>query len=252
MDLTTSYERVMPHAILARYRFLETRNAAAVLVATDPDAWDDLVAVLSDFALIESDVLTAGGQETSIAARLNSAFRERGWREGRVDTHIRLSLRLMPYRKAGESTVVVTDTEVSNEGYMVDNVIRRVALDVEWNAKDGNLDRDLAAYRALYDAGLIDVSVMVTRDHYDLRTLGRAVAEWRGDEESMKRWLNTTTSTNSEKLRPRMTRGDAGGSPLLAALIEPRTYDGEMPPGFPDARDARDPRSLPHTVGDDT
>jgi hypothetical protein len=37
----------------------------------------------------------------------------------------------------------------------------RVALDVEWHAKDGNLDRDIVAYRALDDAGIMDGAVMV-------------------------------------------------------------------------------------------
>lgn len=43
-----------------------------------------------------------------------------------------------------------------SESYLIDNVKDRVALDIEWHAKDGNLDRDLAAYRAFYDTGLID------------------------------------------------------------------------------------------------
>ena len=69
----------------------------------------------------------------------------------------------MPYRPAGETAVIVTSSLVSNEGYKVDNFKGRVALDLEWNAKDGNLDRDIGAYRALYDAGFIDVGVIVTR-----------------------------------------------------------------------------------------
>jgi hypothetical protein len=43
--------------------------------------------------------------------------------------------------------------EVYQEGYLVDNFKGRVALDVERNAKDGNLDRDLSAYRAWHEAG---------------------------------------------------------------------------------------------------
>ena len=66
-------------------------------------------------------------------------------------------------KPAGESHPTLEDTEVFNEGYKVDNFVDRLALDVEWNAKDGNLDRDLSAYRALYDAALIDVAVIITR-----------------------------------------------------------------------------------------
>ena len=99
-----------------------------------------------------------------------------------------------------------------------------MALDVEWNAKDGNLDRDIGAYRSLYDAALIDVGVLVTRTLV-LRDLGRRL----GIESGMsvvqaRRILGTTTTTNREKLLPRMTRGDAGGCPLLAVFICTATY----------------------------
>ena len=53
-------------------------------------------------------------------------------------------------------------SEVASPSYRIDNVKGRVALDVEWHAKDGNLDRDIAAYRALYEAGVVDGAVMVT------------------------------------------------------------------------------------------
>lgn len=76
----------------------------------------------------------------------------------------------MPYGPAGERDATVIESEVRNEGYKVDNVKGRVALDVEWNAKDGNLDRDVGAYRALYEAGIINGAAIITRTQADLRT----------------------------------------------------------------------------------
>ena len=109
--------------------------------------------MLTGFTLTTTDLVEAGGNESRLAARLNAAFRERGWREGRVDTVVTSRLQVQPWHPAGEHGVTVRESEVFNEGYKVDNVKGRVALDVEWNAKDGNLDRDIGAYRALYDAG---------------------------------------------------------------------------------------------------
>lgn len=216
MDLTDSYLKVFPKDVLERYDMREVRNASAVLANTSPTEFEQLITVLRDFALTKEDILKPGKNEGQIAKRLNKAFRDLGWREGRHDTKIISLLRLMPYKPAGEKKPVVKETEVVNEGYKVDNVKGAVALDVEWNAKDGNLDRDVGAYRALYDAGIISAGVMVTRTMTDLRELGVKLGR--------PKFLGTTTTTNLNKLEPRLTRGDAGGCPLLAVAITARCY----------------------------
>ena len=227
MDLTDSYQQVLPDRTQLRYVVHETRNAAAIFAATSADLFDDFCAALDEFALLTSDLVTAGGAESALAKRLNASFRSRGWREARVDTDIELKLRIMPYGPAGETAATVNSTRVSNEGYKVDNFKGRVALDLEWNAKDGNLDRDLAAYRALYDAGLIDLAVLVTRTTTDLRELGAALRLEAGmSEADAYKVLGTSTTTNIDKLLPRMTRGDAGGCPLLAVAINTATWAG--------------------------
>lgn len=224
MDLTESFKQCIPEGVLGRYQFAETRNAAAILRATNPTAFDQLIGVLGDFHLRTSDLITPGGQESDLAARMNRMFREKGWREARVDTLIQLSLKRTPLRGAGETSLDPIVTETRNEGYKVDNFRDRAALDVEWNAKDGNLDRDIGAYRSLYDAALIDVGVLVTRT-LDLRDLGRQLGIASGmSVEQARRILSTTTTTNSEKLLPRLTRGDAGGCPILAVFICPASY----------------------------
>lgn len=224
MDLTRSFEHCFPPDVLGRYQFAETRNAATVFAATNPAAFEHVVDVLRSFQLRTADLITPGGQESDLAARANRLFRERGWREARVDTLIQLSLVRTPVREAGETSLPAIVTETRNEGYKVDNFRDRVALDVEWNAKDGNLDRDIGAYRSLYDAALIDVGVLVTRT-LELRELGRELGLAAGmSPEQAKRILGTTTTTNSEKLLPRMTRGDAGGCPLLAVFICSATH----------------------------
>lgn len=216
MDLTESYSRVFPKDILRRYEMREVRNAAAVISQTNPAEFASISRILKEFALTRDDVLSPGKNEGKIAKRLNREFRDSGWREGRYDTRITSSLRLMPHRPAGERKPMVVQSEVVSEGYKVDNVKGEVALDVEWNAKDGNLDRDVSAYRSLYEVGIIVAGVIVTRTQQDLRELGAELGR--------PKFLNTTTTTNLEKLGPRLTRGDAGGCPLLAVAITARCY----------------------------
>jgi hypothetical protein len=221
VDLTASYDIHVPKALRERYELRETRNAAAILASTSPREFQDIIDVLSGFSLSTADLINPGGNDSQIAVRLNRAFRDRGWREGRHDTRITSILVVMPYRPAGETKPQEVKKDVLNEGYKVDNVKNRVALDIEWNAKDGNLDRDIGAYRSLYDAGIIDVAVLVTRTHEDLRSLAVRFATEAGVPGAATR-LSTTTTTNLGKLLPRMTRGDGGGCPILAVAITSR------------------------------
>lgn len=218
MNLTFSYQSHLPASILHAYDFCEVRNASAILSSTSSTQWSELLDILAQFKLQKADILSQGGNKSELAARLDEEFRRLGWREGRVDTLIKLSVKISPYHKAGESKFTVLDSEVINKGYKVDNLKNRVALDVEWNAKDGNLDRDLGAYRALYDAALIDAAVIITRTQDDLRQLTLQL-------DPLTTKFATTTTTNLGNLQSRLTRGDGGGCPILAIGITSRCYD---------------------------
>lgn len=217
MDLTGSFERVLPAEVLERFEIRETRDAAAVIQNTNPDEFEEIVAVLSEFRLNREDIVVPGGSKGTVATRLDGRFRELGWREGRYDREITSKLLLMPYRRGGERRATEKTTKVLSEGYKVDNVKGKIALDVEWHAKDGNLDRDVGAYRALYDVGIIAAGVVITRSYQEIRDLALKLG---------RDAFKTTTTTTLEKLEPRMTRGDAGGCPLLALGITSRCMDG--------------------------
>lgn len=213
MEFTTSYRLVLPADVRARYDFLETRNAAAVLHASNPQEFAEIVEVLAGFELLATDLTEPGGNKSRLAGRIDGAFRDRGWREGRHDLRIVSTVRIMPH-PPGSGSPSVRETESLSQGYKVDNLKGRVALDVEWNAKDGNLDRDLGAYRAFYDGAIVDGAVIVTRSTTDLRKLAADL----GTPDALK----TSTTTNLDKLRDRLARGSAGGCPVLAVAVTAR------------------------------
>lgn len=222
MELTQSYQGVFPAEVLARYEWMETRQAAAILQATNPEHFDDIVNVLGGFALYDADLLVPGGNRSQIPIRLDAAFAERGWHAVRVNTKYSLEGVKKVSPTARTYTERFVSSTVSNDGFEVDNFKGRVALDVEWNGKDGALDRDLSAYRALYEVGLIDVAVIITRDLHGIR---QVAALELASEDAVRR-LGTTTTTNMEKLESRLTRGDAGGCPVLAVGITRATWAG--------------------------
>lgn len=240
MELTRSWERVFDAVVKTRYAFAEVRNAAATLQGTNPVAFAHVVEVLSAFRLSLANLTDAGKNKSNVALGLDLAFRERGWREAGHQSETRVTFTLQPYRAAGETKAVGREVAYSSEGHKVDNVFERAALDVEWNAKDGNLDRDLANFRALHEAGLIDVGVIITRHQERTKYAANRLAELsnlvranaKGDRIVL---LGTTTTTNLEKLVPRMERGDGGGCPVLAVAItelcyQPEAGDPELPP----------------------
>ena len=78
----------------------------------------------------------------------------------------------------------------------------------------------------MYEAGIIDGAVIITRTHDDIRKLA-AKLQKAGKLEGPLRF-NTTTTTNLSKLEPRMTR-DLGGCPLLAVAITDRCLASGSP-----------------------
>ena len=219
---------VLDPKIRKRWAFLETSSAAAVLRSVCPAEWADITAVLEAFALDPAHWLKKGGNRGDIAKVIDGLFAERGWRETRVDLvtqGVLLSRNL---------EVMERLPPVEQEGYLVDNFKWRVALDVEWNAKDGNLDRDLSAYRAWHEAGVISAAVLITQDRIKLKELAeRLWAEHQVtlpvDQRNAKLPidLNTSTTTNLEKAALRVRRGVMGTCPLLIVAATPETWNGQ-------------------------
>jgi hypothetical protein len=221
-----------------RYRMIEVRNASAILGALAEKSLHDLVDVLTDFELTAGHLLDAGGSKSALATTLDEAFRERGWRETHLQLNVDGVLTRQPWSKSkvarGKAAADQTTFRFKGQTHKVDNFKDRVAVEVEWNAKDGNLDRDLSAFRALYDAGVIDAAVIITRHHasvkhaanYLAHLVGRVKYDRHGKEVGR---FNTTTTTNLEKLRWRLARGDAGGCPVLAVGISVETYTPGRP-----------------------
>ena len=219
---------VLDPKIRKRWAFLETSSAAAVLRSVCPAEWADITAVLEAFALDPAHWLKKGGNRGDIAKVIDGLFAARGWRETRVDLvtqGVLLSRNL---------EVMERLPPVEQEGYLVDNFKGRVALDVEWNAKDGNLDRDLSAYRAWHEAGVISAAVLITQDRGRLKELAERLwaehqATLPADQRNAKLPidLNTSTTTNLEKAALRVRRGVMGTCPLLIVAATPATWNGQ-------------------------
>jgi len=219
---------VLPAAARDHWEFMETNSAAAVLKAVCPSEWQDIVDVLSTYRLNPESWLKAGGNRGDIAEQIDGEFSARGWRETRLDLETTGIL-------IDKSDAVIGQLPpVRQEGYLVDNHKGRVVLDVEWNAKDGNLDRDLASYRSWYEAGVISAGVIITKDRARLLALARSLwADYQAtlpEENRNPRLpidLATSTVTAFDKAQMRVRRGVMGTCPVLIVAASERTWNGQ-------------------------
>ena len=210
------------------WEYMETNSAAAVLKAVCPSEWKDITQVLSTYRLSAESWLKAGGNRGDISEQIDSIFAAKGWKEARLD----LETKAILFNRNGE--IVGNLPPVRQEGYLVDNVKGRVCLDVEWNAKDGNLDRDLASYRSWHEAGVISAGVIITKDRQRLLTLARDIwAKYQltvpEDDRNPKLPIDLTTSTVTafDKAQMRVRRGVMGTCPVLIVAASERTWDGQ-------------------------
>lgn len=231
MFQTYSYDdpSVLPIEARQNWLFMETNSAAAVMKAVCPKEWAEIVEVLSSYRINPKTWLKAGGNRGDIPEEIDSMFSDRGWREARLDmvTHGIL------FSKDG---VKIDELQPNyQEGYLVDNFKNRIVLDVEWNAKDGNLDRDLAAYRSWYDAGLISAGVIITKDRRPLLELAKRLwsayqntLPWRERIPELPVDLSTSTTTTFDKAELRVRRGVMGSCPVLIVAASIVTWNGDL------------------------
>lgn len=219
---------VLPVEARSHWEFMETNSAAAVMKAVCPNEWADICEVLSTYRLDPQYWLKPGGNRGDIADHIDTEFSKRGWRETRLDLSTTGILFSRDNVKLGELPTIY------QEGYLVDNFKNRIVLDVEWNAKDGNLDRDLASYRSWYDAGVISAGVIVTKDRLSLLALARSL--WNAYQLTLPEAervaklpidLTTSTVTAFDKAQMRVRRGVMGSCPVLIVAATEKTWNGK-------------------------
>jgi Restriction endonuclease BglII len=81
---------LIPTDIAQTYEVHEWRNAAGVLSTAHPTEWQDVIEVLRAFEFRRSEVLKGGGRKSVIARRIDSFLEQRGWKEKKFATKIRV------------------------------------------------------------------------------------------------------------------------------------------------------------------
>lgn len=220
-DDPVALERTVPLDVLEKYEVFSYRNAAGILKASFPEQFEQIVEALRAFEITKTMIRSPGGSKSQIASYVDTLF-DNNWNETRIsaDLHVKLI-----HAKKKELILSEYTREGFLDGHRIDFVKGKVALDFEWNSKDQTYDRDLYAFSAFYEAGAIDVGIILTRgsslDNAFFRGLGKVLKKDgnHGAEDVYKKYGASTTWMG--KLLYRLDAGRNGGCPVLAIGITP-------------------------------
>jgi hypothetical protein len=188
----------IPRSIRRRYHVEERGHAAAILSADFPNEFRDIMNCLQQFKLRRSHILTPGGGKSPISTGIDAFLRGRGWAE-----------------KSFDIKITVDGNPVPIPTHKIDNFKNEVGLEVEWNNKTEFYDRDLNNFRLLKELRVLAVGVIVTR-LTELQALFNQLGKGKSYGPS---------STNWDKLIPKVDGGGAGGCPLLLVGMGMSCYD---------------------------
>lgn len=230
-------DRMVPADIQAKYEVYSYRSAATILAESHRAEFDELCDALRTFTISEMMIRTAGGNESEIPKLLSASLRPKGWRETIIRGDLVVELISKEQIRTTKSGKPVFEKRVRKirrvkylDGHKVDYVKGKVAFDLEWNSKDQTFDRDLYAFSAFAQTGVIDVGVLVTRGEAMttfIKGLGPALKKNGDPEYTKKGELRPTaakygaSTTWMGKLLYRMNAGRNGACPVLVVGITP-------------------------------
>jgi len=236
----------IPEDIRSRYEIYSYRSAAVILSEGHPRLFAEICDALRNFSITTEIIRTAGGNESDIPKLFSRSLRPMGWRETVIQGDLLIQLisrEIVGYTKAGKAKTVQKKREFKREKYLdghkVDYVKDRVAFDLEWNSKDQTFDRDLYAFSAFAQCGVIDVGVLVTRG-YSLGPLISSLGPSLNKNGDIERKRNGTPRLTAEKygasttwmgkLIYRLNAGRNGACPVLVVGITPKCVSDWVQP----------------------
>lgn len=215
--LTEDCKEFVPTDLLELYEVYNYKNAAQIMSTTYSELYAELCDALSKFRVTTQQIRKGGGNESDIPKTFSRLLRPNAWYETKIsgDLVITMEVRKPLSDGARRTKKVISKIERARflDGHKVDYVKGEIAFDLEWNSKDQTFDRDLYAFRAFFDCGIIGVGVLVTR--------GASLTPYlEGMGPEIKRKYGAST-TWMGKLLNRLETGRSGGCPVLAFGITP-------------------------------
>jgi hypothetical protein len=179
-----------------------------ILAEAYPQEYSDIIFALENIKIKIEDITVSGGNESRIPKKFSEIMRPYEWKEVKITGDL-----LVKLHTRNPSSIEEILIEDYIDGHNIDYVKNKVAIDMEWNSKDQTFDRDLYAFRAFYECGIIECGAIITRSA-ELNPLFNALG--------IKQKYGAST-TWMGKLLPRIQARRHGGCPIFVVGITPRT-----------------------------
>lgn len=213
---------MLPENLRDRYSVSSYRSAHAVLKERAPDDLQAILSILDAFTISRTEIRKPGGNRMSATTRFGELAVARGFvEEVRIEADLLVKLRAGKGENAPVVDRILREDFIHN--HLVDFWRGRVAFDYEWNSKDQTYDRDLYAFRSFFEAGVIDVGVIVTRelDQAFFQSLGNCLDKHGNETDKSVAAKFGASTTGTHKLISRIAAGRSGGCPVLVFGILP-------------------------------
>lgn len=218
--MATSQSRFVPSDLQRLYEVHSFRHAAEVLASGCREEYEELLDALRGFRITTQDILAPGGNESTIPKQVSALLRPKGWFETRIKGDLLVTLEVKDESKSKPVTrTIAKNIAAFLDGHKVDYVKNQVAFDLEWNSKDQTFDRDLYAFRAFHECGVISAAVLLTRSE-SLNAVFKQL-------QVMPKYGASTTWMG--KLLYRLNANRNGGCPVLVFGITPELISDWKP-----------------------
>lgn len=214
--------------LLRRYSVRSYRSATAVLQQRAPEEFAAIKRVLRAFTISATEIRSPGGNRMEATTRFAKLAGTAGFHEEvHIEADLVVKLKAGKGQSAQEVDRILRQDYIHN--HMIDFWKGRVAFDYEWNSKDQTYDRDLYAFRSFFEAGVIDVGVIVTRELSNdfFKSLGLCLDRLGRETDQTVAAKFGASTTGTHKLISRIAAGRSGGCPVLAIGILPENITPE-------------------------
>lgn len=198
-----------------------------------------LKSALSSWQLkLEEHIIKRGGGLADQTKSLTDIFEKQGWKKNNIAIQKRISFQ----HTYGD--IVSQNSNTHEIDHLIENNKgKKIALEIEWNNKDEFFDRDFQAMRRLYEEGIIEGGIIITRgpsledqlesaiaqyfEHYgvndfsDFELIKNRLVDEKGTEK-----FSFPTSAQRNDIQKQLDKGDVSFSMASAKVFKNNKFGG--------------------------